>query len=71
MALEFGNDFFTPCEASAWIWPKGDDPIRQRPIAIIVVDVHNLSFNECIVSSDEVDEGEERTVPKPTAGDRQ
>ena len=41
MALEFGNDFCPPCEAIAWVWHEGDDPIRRRPIAVVgVVDVH-------------------------------
>jgi hypothetical protein len=38
MSLEFGNDFCTPCEPSARVWHKGNDPIGRRPIAIIVVD---------------------------------
>ena len=41
MALEFGNDFRPPCEAIAWVWREGDDPIKRRPIAVVdVVDVH-------------------------------
>ena len=38
MALEFGEDFRTPCEPSARIWHEGNGPIRRRPIVIIVVD---------------------------------
>ena len=38
MPLEFGKDFRTPCESSARIWHKGNDSIRRRPMAIIVVD---------------------------------
>ena len=37
MPLEFGNGFCAPCEPSARVWHKGNDP--RRPIAIIVVDV--------------------------------
>ena len=41
MALEFGNDLCPPCEAIAWVWHEGDDPIERLPIAIVdVVDVH-------------------------------
>ena len=40
MPLEFGDDICPPCEPTAWIWHKGNDPIRRCPIAIIVVDVH-------------------------------
>ena len=41
MALEFGNDFSPPCEAIAWVWREGDDPVRRRPIAVVnVVDVN-------------------------------
>jgi hypothetical protein len=39
MLLEFGNDFCLPCEPIAWIWHKGNDPIRRRTIAVDVVDV--------------------------------
>ena len=44
MALEFGNDFCTPCEPSARIWHKGNDPIGRRAIAIIVVDIDLLQI---------------------------
>ena len=37
MSLEFTDDFCPPCEPTAWIWHKGNDPIRRRPVAIIVV----------------------------------
>ena len=41
MPLEFGNDFCPPCEAIAWVWREGDDPIERLPIAVVdVVDVH-------------------------------
>ena len=39
MPLELGNGFCTPCEPSARIWHKGNDPIGRRSIAIILVDV--------------------------------
>ena len=40
MPPEFSNDFCTPCEAIAWIWHKGNNPIGRRPIDIVdVVDV--------------------------------
>ena len=39
MLLKFGDDFCTACEAIAWTWHEGNDPIGCRPIAIIV-DVH-------------------------------
>ena len=41
MPLQFGNNFCPPCEAIAWVWREGDDPIKRRPIAVVdVVDVH-------------------------------
>ena len=41
MPLEFGNHFGPACEAIAWVWREGDDPIERRPIAVVdVVDVH-------------------------------
>ena len=41
MVLEFGNNFCPPCEAIAWVWREGDDPIERLPIAVVdVVDVH-------------------------------
>jgi len=39
MPLEFGDDFCAASEPIAWIWHEGNDPIRCRPIARIVVDV--------------------------------
>ena len=39
MVLKFGDDFCTACEPIARVWYKGNDPIRYRPIAIIV-DLH-------------------------------
>ena len=39
MPLKFSNDFCTPCEPTARIWHQGNDPIRRRPIATIIVDV--------------------------------
>ena len=41
MPLEFSDDFCPSCEPTAWIWHKGNDPIRRRPVAItVVVDVY-------------------------------
>ena len=41
MALQFGNDFCSPCEPIAWVWREGDDPIERRPISVVdVVDLH-------------------------------
>ena len=39
MPLEFGDDFCAACEPIARIWHKGNDPIRRRPIVVIVVDI--------------------------------
>ena len=39
MLPEFGDDFFPPCEQIAWIWREGNEPIINRSIAMIVVDV--------------------------------
>ena len=39
MPLEFSNDFCTPCEPSARVWHKVNDPMRRSRVAIIVVDV--------------------------------
>ena len=47
MPLKFGNDFCTPCEAIAWIWHKGNNPIGRRPIGIVnVVDVVDVDLSE-------------------------
>ena len=48
MLLKFGNDFCTACEPIARVWYKGNDPIRHRPIAMIVnlhlPEIHALSL---------------------------
>ena len=47
MALEFGNDFCTPCEPIARIWHKGNDPIERRSTAVVDVDlpeIHTISL---------------------------
>ena len=37
LALELGDDIGPPCEPIAWIWHKGNDPIRFCSIAITAV----------------------------------
>ena len=37
MALEFTDDICPPYEPIAWIWHKGNDPIRDCSIAITAV----------------------------------
>ena len=57
MPLEFGNDFCPPCEAIAWVWREGDDPIKRLPIAVVdVVDVHlphvhSISLVHCYIDT--------------------
>ena len=52
MLLKFGDDFRTACEPIARIWHKGNDPIRHRPIAIIVdlhlPEIHAISLVHCV-----------------------
>jgi len=43
MPLESGNGFRTPGEPTARVWHKGNDPIRRRFIAMIIVDVDLIS----------------------------
>ena len=43
MHPQFGDDFCTPCEPTAWIWHKGNDPTERRPI--VVVDVADVNLH--------------------------